>query len=273
MGTNVKKSSSSKYNSPYVKTEKEIDLMEKAARIVAETLVLLGKYVKSGITTAELDSIAEDYIRSNDARPAFKGYKVDGRAYPSSLCISIDDEVVHGLPSGRKLEDGQIVSIDCGTELKGYFGDSAMSYAVGEISDLKKKLLRVTEESLMKGIEQAVERNKIYDISRAVQTYVEENGFNVTRELVGHGIGKKLHEEPPVPNFVPPLLHRSQYPNVKLENGMALAIEPMVHAGGKSIKTARDGWTVLTADKSPAAHFEHTIVINGGKPIILTLRD
>ncbi|ROL61653.1 type I methionyl aminopeptidase [Bacteroidetes/Chlorobi group bacterium ChocPot_Mid] len=273
MGTKGKHNVGSEIQSPYIKTEKEIDLMEKAARIVAETLVLLGKYIKSGITTAELDTIAEDYIRSKGAKPAFKGYKVDGRAYPNTLCISIDEEVVHGLPGARKLEEGQIVSIDCGSELKGYFGDSAISYPVGKVNELKQKLLRVTEESLMKGIEHAVERNKIYDISRAVQTFVESNGFNVTRELVGHGIGKHLHEEPPVPNFVPPLLHRSQYPNVKLQNGMALAIEPMVHAGGKSIKTARDGWTVLTADKSPAAHFEHTIVINGDKPIILTLRD
>ncbi|MFH1050929.1 MAG: type I methionyl aminopeptidase [bacterium] len=273
MGTNKKQSKSTKFPTPYIKTEKEIDLMEKAARIVAETLVLLGKYIKSGITTAELDAIAEDYIRSKGAKPAFKGYKVDGRAYPSSLCISIDEEVVHGLPGQRKLENGEIVSIDCGSELNGYFGDSAMSYPVGAISELKKKLLKITEESLMMGIEQAVERNKIYDIARAVQTYVESNGFSVTRELVGHGIGKKLHEEPPVPNFVPPLLHRSQYPNVKLVNGMAIAIEPMVHAGGKNIKTLRDGWTVVTADKSPAAHFEHTIVINSEKPIILTLRD
>ncbi len=273
MGTIKKQSSGPRFQTPYIKTEKEIDLMEKAARIVADTLVLLGKYIKSGITTAELDAIAEDYIRSKGAKPAFKGYKVDGKAFPSSLCISIDEEVVHGIPGQRKLETGQIVSIDCGSELNGYFGDSAISYPVGQVSSLKKKLLQVTEESLMQGIEQAVEKNKIYDIARAVQTHVENNGFNVTRELVGHGIGKKLHEEPPVPNFVPPLLHRSQYPNVKLMNGMAIAIEPMVHAGGKNIKTARDGWTVVTADKSPSAHFEHTIVIDNGKPIILTLRD
>jgi len=273
MGTKEKQKTTPKFLTPYIKTEKEIDLMEKAARVVAETLVLLGKYIKSGITTAELDAIAEDYIRSKGAKPAFKGYKVDGKSFPNSLCISIDEEVVHGLPGQRKLETGQIVSIDCGSELNGYFGDSAISYPVGEVSSLKKKLLQVTEESLMQGIKQAVEKNKIYDIARAVQTHVENNGFNVTRELVGHGIGKKLHEEPPVPNFVPPLLHRSQYPNVKLINGMILAIEPMVHAGGKNIKTARDGWTVVTADKSPAAHFEHTIVIDNGKPIILTLRD
>jgi len=273
MGTNKKQNQSSKIQTPYVKTEKEIDLMEKAARIVADTLVLLGKYIKSGITTAELDSIAEDFILSKGAKPAFKGYKVDGKSYPNSLCISIDEEVVHGIPGQRKLEEGQIVSIDCGSVLNGYFGDSAITYPVGKISDVKKKLLSVTEASLMQGIEQAVERNKVYDISRAVQTYVEGNGFSVTRELVGHGIGKKLHEEPPVPNFVPPLLHRSQYPNLKLVNGMALAIEPMVHAGGKNIRTAKDGWTVITSDKSPAAHFEHTVVISGNNPLILTLRD
>ncbi len=260
-------------SSPLIKTEKEIDLLEKAARVVAETLSLLKKYVKPGVKTNELDEIAEDYIRSKGAKPAFKGYEVEGKFFPNALCISIDEEVVHGIAGDRVLKEGEIVSVDCGSELNGYFGDSAMTYAVGEISDLKKKLMKVTEESLMKGIEQAVEKNKIFDISRAVQTHVESAGFSVTRELVGHGIGKELHEDPPVPNFVPPLLHRAQYPNLKLCNGMAIAIEPMVHAGAKSIRVLKDGWTIVTADKSPAAHFEHTIVVNDNKPIILTLRD
>lgn len=259
--------------SPYVKTEKEIDLLEKAGRIVAETLSLLGKYIKPGISTLELDQIAEDYILSKGALPAFKGYPVGNLVFPNALCISIDDEVVHGIPSDRKLEEGQIVSIDCGSKLEGYFGDSAMTYAVGNISELKQKLMDVTEKSLMLGIEQAIEKNKIFDISRAVQDYVEKNNFNVTRELVGHGVGSHLHEEPPVPNFVPPLMHRTQYPNVKLVNTMTIAIEPMVHAGGKAIQTKSDGWTIVTADNSPAAHFEHTIVINDKKPIILTLRN
>jgi methionyl aminopeptidase len=261
------------FKPPYIKTESEIVLLEKAARIVAETLSLVGKYIKPGISTLELDQIAEDYIRIKGAKPAFKGYEVEGKIFPNSLCISIDEEVVHGIPSDRKLEEGQIVSVDCGTELNGYFGDSAMTYAVGLIDAKKQLLMKVTEESLMLAIEQAVEKNKVFDISRAVQNHVEKHGFSVTRELVGHGIGRDLHEEPPVPNFVPPLLHRSQYPNVKLLNGMVIAIEPMVHLGRKEIKTARDGWTIVTADKSPAAHFEHTVVINNNKALILTLRD
>ena len=261
------------FSSHSIKSAEEIKLLEKAARIVAETLSLMKKYIKPGITTGELDKIAEDYIRSKGARPAFKGYEVEGKIFPGSLCISIDEEVVHGIPGDRQLEEGQIVSLDCGSELNGYYGDSAVTYAVGEISEKKQKLMKVTEESLIKGIEQAVERNKVYDISRAVQSHVESHGYNVTRELVGHGIGRHLHEDPPVPNFVPPLLHRTQYPNWKLLNGMALAIEPMVHAGGKSVRTAKDGWTIYTSDKSPAAHFEHTIIINSEKALILTLRD
>ncbi len=256
-----------------IKTDSELGLIEKACRIVAETLVLVGKHVKPGIETIELDRIAEDYIRSKDARPAFKGYQVDDKFFPNTLCISIDEEVVHGIPGSRKLEEGMIVSIDCGCEKEGYFGDSAVTFAVGEISEEKKKLMKVTEEALMQGIAQALPRNKVYDISRAVQTYVEKFGFSVTRELVGHGVGKNLHEEPPIPNFVPPLLNRAQYPNMKLFKNMTLAIEPMVHAGRKEIRVAHDGWTVFTLDKKPAAHFEHTIIVDEGEPKILTLRD
>ncbi len=259
--------------SPYIKTDTEITLMEKAGRIVAEVHMLLSKYIKPGIKTIELDQIAEDYILSKNARPAFKGYIVDKRKYPNTLCISIDEEVVHGIPSERQLEEGQIVSIDCGVEKDGYYGDSAVSFPVGKISLEKQKLLEVTEQALYEGISQAIQGNKIYDISRAIQNYVEKHGFSVTRELVGHGIGKSLHEEPPVPNFVPLLLHRNRYPNVKLINGMALAIEPMVHMGAKEVITKKDYWTVCTADKSPAAHFEHTIIVNNNKPLILTMRD
>ena len=260
-------------NFPYIKTDSEISKIEKSCRIVAETLTLVGKYMKSGTETFEIDKIAEDYILSKGAKPAFKGYKVDGNIFPYTLCISINDEVVHGMPGKRKLEDGQIVSIDCGAELDGYFGDSAVTFPVGEVSEEKTKLMQVTQQSLMLGIEKAVSKNKLYDISRAVQEYVESNGFSVTRELVGHGIGKNLHEEPPVPNFVPPLLHRSKYPNVKLEKGMALAIEPMVHAGTKFVRTEADGWTVRTMDGKPAAHFEHTVIIDDNYPLILTVRE
>jgi methionyl aminopeptidase len=264
---------SSNFNSPYVKTETEISKIERACRIVAETLSMLVKYIEAGIETIEIDKVAEDYILSKGAKPAFKGYMVDGRKFPNTLCISIDDEVVHGIPGKRKLEEGQIVSLDCGAELDGYFGDSAVTYPVGNVSEEKIKLMTVTQEALKHGIEKAVTGNKIYDISRAIQEYVEQNGFSVTRELVGHGIGKKLHEEPPVPNFVPPLLHRSKYPNVKLMKGMALAIEPMVHAGKHYVKNAKDGWMVRTADGKPAAHYEHTVIIDDNYPLVLTLRD
>ncbi|MFP4527547.1 MAG: type I methionyl aminopeptidase [Candidatus Kapaibacterium sp.] len=258
---------------PGIKSAEEIKKMEKAGRIVAETLSLLKKYIQPGTRTIELDKIAEDYIRSHNAEPAFKGYQVDKLFFPNTLCISIDEEVVHGIPSDRQLKEGEIVSIDCGAVIEGYYGDSAVTYAVGEIDDEKKRLMQATEEALMLGIEQAVARNKIYDISRAIQEHVESRGFSVTRELVGHGIGKTMHEEPPVPNFVPPLLHRQQYPNVKLAPGMAICIEPMVHAGRKEIISLDDGWTVITRDRKPAAHFEHQVVIGEKEALILTLRD
>lgn len=260
-------------DSPSIKLKNDLDLFSESCRIVADTFKLLEKHIKPGIETIELDRIAEDYILSCGARPAFKGYRQDTTAFPNTLCISIDEQVVHGIPSSRKLEEGMIVSIDCGCEKNGYFGDSAVTYAVGNISEEKKKLLKVTEESLFRGIEAAVENNKVYDISRAVQSHVEANGFSVTRELVGHGVGRRLHMEPPIPNFVPPLLFRNQFPNMKLRNGMGLAIEPMVHAGRKEVVYLRDGWTVLTKDGSPSAHFEHTVVVNDKKAIILTLRD
>lgn len=255
--------------SPLIKTDSEIHLMEKASRIVADTLSMLKSHVKPGVKTIELDKIAEDFILSKGAKPAFKGYK----GFPGTLCLSIDEEVVHGIPGERLLEEGMILSIDCGCQYQGYFGDSAVTYAVGEVSEEKLKLMKITEEALMLGIENAITNNKVYDISKAVQSHVEENGFSVTRDLVGHGVGRKLHEEPPVPNFVPPLLHRTQYPNLKLQKHMTLAIEPMVHAGVKEIRTLKDGWTVITADRKPSAHFEHTVVIDDTKAIILTSRD
>lgn len=263
----------SNLSKPNIKTESEIDLIEKSCRIVAETLSSLQKYIKPGVTTLELDKIAEDYIRSKDAKPAFKGYKVGNLIFPGTLCISIDEQVVHGIPGNRKLIEGEIVSIDCGVEKNGYFGDSAVTYSVGNVSEEKQKLMKITEESLMLGVGNAISKNKLFDISRAIQDHCENNGFSLTRELVGHGIGKKLHEDPAVPNFVPPLLHRSKYPNVKLYKGMALAIEPMVHAGVKEVITESDGWTVITADSKPAAHFEHTVIVDDDRPVILTLRD
>jgi methionyl aminopeptidase len=258
--------------SPAVKTAEQIVKIEKACRIVAETLKLMEKSVRPGIETIELDRIAEDYIRSQGAEPAFKGYKVDNRYFPYTLCVSIDDEVVHGMPGGRKLIEGEIVSIDCGCKLDGYYGDSAITVGVGEVDAEKQKLMKITEESLLLGIEQALHGNKLYDISKAIQHHCESNGFSLTRELTGHGIGANLHEEPAIPNFVPPLLHRSRMPNVGLLTGNALAIEPMVHAGTYQVVTTKDGWTVKTKDGRPSAHFEHTVIVQDKKALILTLR-
>lgn len=247
----------------------EIKQMEIACRIVAETLTLVGKYVAPGIETIELDKIAEDFILSKNAKPAFKNYN----GFPSTLCISIDEEVVHGIPSERKLVEGQIVSVDCGVEVSGIFGDSAVTFAVGDIEEDKKKLLRVTEESLYKGISKAVDKGNIYDIARSIQEHCESNGYSLTRELTGHGIGRRLHEAPSIPNFVPPLIRRKELPNTKLINNIGIAIEPMVHQGAKECYTASDRWTVITRDKKPAAHFEHTVLINDNLPIILTERN
>ncbi len=249
-----------------IKSKKEIDYIRESCRIVAETLQLLKSNVKPGITTLELDRIAEDYIRSNDAVPAFKGYSQGGaRGFPGSVCSSVDDEVVHGIPSARILKDGEIVSLDIGVLKNGFFGDAALTVAVGNISDEKKKLMEVTERSLQLGIEQAIAGNKVHDISNAVQVFVEANGFSIVRDLCGHGVGKFLHEDPSIPNF------GRKGTGPKLKNGMTLAIEPMVNIGKYDVLTAKDGWTIITVDGSTSAHFEHTILINNNLPEILTI--
>lgn len=248
-----------------IKSKKEIDFIRESCKIVAETLQLLKANTKIGITTLELDKIAEDYIRSNNASPAFKGYSQGGApGFPGSICASIDDEVVHGIPSSRVLKDGDIISIDIGVLKNGFFGDAALTVAVGNISTEKQKLMDVTERSLYLGIEQAVVGNRVHDISYAVQTYVEANGFSIVRDLCGHGVGKFLHEDPSIPNF------GKKGTGPKLKNGMTLAIEPMVNAGKYNVITASDGWTILTADGTTSAHFEHTILINNNAPEILT---
>lgn len=250
----------------YIKTKKEIDLIRESCRIVAETLKLVASTVGPGIATIELDKIAEDYILSNNAKAAFKGYSQAGSYdYPASLCISIDEEVVHGIPSERVLKNGEIVSIDVGVFKNGFYGDAAISVPVGLVSDDKKKLLEVTENSLYEGIKEAKLNNRVHDISFAIQEYVEKNGFSVVKDLCGHGVGKCLHEDPSVPNYG----IRGTGP--KLKNGMTLAIEPMVNFGNYSVKTAQDGWTVLTQDGQPSAHFEHTVLISNGSPEILTV--
>jgi len=250
----------------YIKNRKEIDLIRESCKIVAETLQLLKTKVKPGITTLELDKIAEDYILSNNAKAAFKGYSQGGSfRFPGSICTSVDDAVVHGIPGQRVLNNSEIISLDVGVVKNGYYGDAAITVPVGNISSEKQKLLDVTEKALYIGIEEAKENNRLYDISGTIQEYVERNGFSVVRELCGHGVGKYLHEDPSVPNF------GKKGTGVKLRNGMTLAIEPMVNLGKSKVHTGDDGWTVLTADGSPSAHFEHTILISNGKPEILTI--
>jgi len=250
----------------YIKTQKEIDFIRESCRIVAETLRLVKGNVKVGATTYELDRVAEDYIRSNNAIPAFKGYSQGGLpGFPGSVCTSINDAVVHGIPGKAKLEEGDIISLDIGVLKNNYYGDAAITVAVGKISDEKKMLMEVTEKSLQLGIEQAKSGNRIHDISAAVQDYVERNGFSVVRDLCGHGVGKFLHEDPAVPNF------GKRGTGSKLKRGMTIAIEPMVNAGGYEVITSPDGWSVITADGSPSAHFEHTILILDNSPEILTV--
>ena len=244
----------------YKRSENEIKMISKSCQIVADTIDMISEFVVPGALISDLDKKAENFITSQGARPAFKGYM----GFPSTLCISIEDAVVHGVPGDIELKEGQIVGIDCGAELNGFYGDHAKTFSVGKISGEKKKLMEITEESLFKGIEKAVPGNFVGDIGYAVQTHAESNGFSVVRELVGHGIGENLHEEPQVPNYGNP----SQ--GYKLHAGMCIAIEPMINLGGKEIYTAKDGWTVLTADGKASAHFEHTIAILEDGPKILS---
>ena len=239
----------------------EIEMISKSCQIVADTINMITEYVVPGCIVSDLDKKAENYIKSRGARPAFKGYM----GFPSTLCVSIEDAVVHGIPGEIELEEGQIVGIDCGAELNGFYGDHAKTFAVGNISEDKKNLMTITEESLYKGIEKATPGNTIGDIGHAVQTHAESNGYSVVRELVGHGIGESLHEEPQVPNY--------GFPNqgYKLHSGMCIAIEPMINLGGKEIYTDKDGWTILTADGKASAHFEHTIAILEDGPQILSM--
>ncbi|MCH8033165.1 MAG: type I methionyl aminopeptidase [Bacteroidetes bacterium] len=250
----------------FIKTKKEIDLIRESCKIVAETLQLMKSNIKPGIATSELDEIAEDYIRSNNAIPAFKGYSQGGApGFPGSICISVDDAVVHGIPGSKVLREGEIVSLDVGVLKNNYYGDAALSVAVGKVSAEKSKLLEITEKSLYEGISNAKEGNRVHDISASVQEMVEYNKFSVVRDLCGHGVGRYLHEEPSIPNF------GRRGTGAKLRNGMTLAIEPMVNAGGYKVVTDSDGWTILTADGLPSAHFEHTILITHNSPEILTV--
>jgi methionyl aminopeptidase len=242
------------------KTERELEIMREAGRIVALTHQELQKYITPGITTKELDVIAEKFIRSCNAIPSFKGYN----GFRGSICVSVNEELVHGLPGDRVLREGDIISIDIGAKYNGYHGDSAWTYPVGEISDETQRLLDVTEESLYKGLKEAKPGDRLSNISHAIQTYVEERNFSVVREYVGHGVGQDLHEDPQIPHYGPP----NKGP--RLKPGMVLAIEPMVNAGTRYVKTLADDWTVVTVDGKVCAHFEHTVAITETGYEILT---
>jgi len=244
-----------------VKTRPEVEKMRRAGDLVARTLDLVEQAVRPGITSGELDKLAEDFIRAHGAQPAFKGYM----NYPATLCISINDEVVHGIPGKRPLREGQIVSVDVGVCLDGWYGDAARTLCIGDVGAEAKELLEATREALRRGVEQARAGNRLGDISAAVQTFAEEKGYSVVRDLVGHGIGRQMHEEPQVPNFGVP------HTGIDLKSGMVLAIEPMVNIGGPAITFDADKWTVRTADGSLSAHFEHTVAITDNGPDILTV--
>ena len=243
-----------------VRSNREIEHISESAQIVADTLDMLTEKVESGISLMELDTLAEEFIRSRDAIPAFKGYM----GFPATLCISVDDEVVHGIPSNKILNNGQIVGIDCGALKNGYYGDSARTFPVGDISDQDKKLIEITQEALYLGIDEAVPGNYVSDIGHAIQKFVEPKGYSIVRELVGHGIGTNLHEDPQVPNYGDPGM------GVKLKEGMCLAIEQMINRGGKEVYTLDDGWTIKTKDGFNSAHFEHTIAIRKDGPEVLS---
>jgi len=244
-----------------LKTKREIEIMKKAGRLVAESHELVRKYIKPGITTKELDQIVEDFLKSQNAIPTFKGYN----GFPYSICASVNEEVVHGMPGERKLKEGDIISVDIGATFEGYVGDSAKTFFVGEVDDEKRRLVEVTRQSFYEGIKFAKESFRLSDISHAVQEYAEKAGFSVVRDYVGHGVGKNMHESPQIPNFGKP----GKGP--RLQQGMVLAIEPMINAGTYNVKVLDNDWTVVTLDGKPSAHYEHTIAVTDGEPELLTV--
>jgi methionyl aminopeptidase len=244
----------------FYKTDEEIELIRKSGVLLGKTHAEVAKLIKPGIKTSVLDECAFEFIKSNGGKPSFKGYN----GFPYSLCISVNENVVHGFPGSYILKEGDIISIDCGVLLNGFHSDSAYTYPVGKISAEVEKLLKTTKESLFKGLAEAISGNRIGDVGFAIQHYVEAEGYSVVRELVGHGIGKNLHEAPEVPNY------GKRGKGLKLEEGMVIAIEPMINMGKKAIVQEDDGWTIRTADRMPSAHFEHTVAIRKGKVDILT---
>ncbi len=243
------------------KSSRQIKQIRKAGRVVSEVLDLISENVRPGVTTGELDALTVEFLKSKNAKSAFLGYQ----GFPASICASVDDEVVHGIPRKRELRNGQILSVDFGAIVDGYYGDSARTFAVGEVSDDVRKLLDVTEKSLYVGIKKCLVGNKLGDLSAAIQSYVEAQGFSVVRDLVGHGIGRKMHEEPQVPNF------GEAGTGIEMKEGLVIAIEPMINAGEFEVRVLSDGWTVITADGSLSAHFEHTVAITSKGPEILTV--
>jgi len=248
-----------------IKTDKEIKQIKKSCQLTANTLQYITEKIKPGLKTIEIDKIAESFILKHGGKPSFKGYGDEGNEFPSSVCISINDEIVHGIPGERVLQEGDIVSIDIGTYLNGYYGDSAVTVGVGKVSKIAERLIKTTKKCLLEGIKKAISGNSIGDIGNTVQTVAEKNNFSVVREFVGHGVGLKVHEDPQIPNYGKPKT------GLKLEKGMVIAIEPMVNQGDYRTISSDDGWTVKTADGSLSAHFEHTIAIYEKGNEILTL--
>ena len=244
-----------------INSQREIEKIRQSSRIVAETLNMLEEFIQPGVRLSKLDELAEDFIRSNGAEPAFKGY----RGFPASICASVNEQVVHGIPTDRALHEGDIVGIDIGVKKDGFFGDAARTYAVGRISDSMREFLTITEKSLLSGIEMAVPGKRLHDISASIQKVIEDGGFSVVREYVGHGVGVNLHEDPQIPNYGEP------NSGPVLQAGMVFAIEPMANFGSSNVETADDGWTVKTTDGKHSAHFEHSVAITENRPEILSI--
>lgn len=242
------------------KTEEEIEIQRKSSLLVGKTLAEVAKLIEPGMTTLKLDKVAEAFIRDHHAIPGFKDYN----GFPNTLCTSVNEQVVHGIPNNKPLKEGDIVSVDCGVLFEGFHGDSAYTFAVGEIADEIKQLLEVTKQSLKLGLEKAIVGNRVGDIGYTIQNYTESFGYGVVRELVGHGVGKNLHESPEVPNY------GRKRAGLKLKQGLVLAIEPMINLGTRDVRQLKDGWTIVTADGKPSAHFEHDVSIRRGKPDVLS---
>jgi methionyl aminopeptidase len=244
----------------FLKTDEEIEIQRESSLLVGKTLAEVARHIKPGVKTIELDQVAEEYIRDHHAEPGFKGYG----GFPATLCISVNDQVVHGIPGKSQLKDGDIVSIDCGVLLNGFYGDSAYTFEVGEVSAEVRNLVTATKHALAKGIEMAVDGMRTGDIGFAIQSYIEPYGYGIVRELVGHGVGRKLHEKPEVPNY------GRRGSGVKLLTGMVIAIEPMINLGVRNVRQEQDGWTIRTVDGKPSAHFEHTVAIRNDRADVLS---